>query len=286
MFLGRKGRIMNLFRLASLMIVVVTATVLLLPGCKVIEKSMKMTQDKGEVLESAYFVDKDTGEYTAVVIIQNNGPSTLRNNWYSANAYDENGDRIEAQSNEYGNYALMGECNWLGSGEKTAIIHSSSSNLSAFNEGRSITDYYVSTPEKLEWSADGDFRKEDATLEPHGLSVTDCSLTDIMEEDNGRYSVTIHNDSNTDYVFDSESYMYKTDKIRFRFDAAVVYRDSDGNIQDGIMLNSDPLQLADIPAGSDVTFTFLSSHVCSDDLKPEYYLIISDIESIVDSDAS
>lgn len=267
-------------------IALITASALLLPGCRVIDKAMKKTQDTGDIVESAYFVDKETGKYTAVVIIQNNEPGMVRSNSYLAKAYDENGDRIKSQSDERGDYSVMSDCWWLGNGEKTAIIHSSVSNASGFNDGTSITDYYVSTPETLEWIAEEGFRKVDGTLEPHGLSVTECSLNGVYEDDYGDYSISIHNDSRTDYEYDPESQMYLTDKIKFCFQVAAVYRDSDGNIQDGVLMDPDPMQLTDIPAGSDVTLKFSSGHACTDDLEPEYYLRISNIQSAGYEDAS
>lgn len=277
---------MRHIRLTASLIALITAAALLLPGCRAIDKAMKLTQDTGDIVESAYFVDRETGEYTAVVIIQNNEPGMVRSNSYRAKAYDENGDRIKSQSDERGDYSMLCDCWWLGNGEKTAYVHSSASNASALNDGTGVTDYYVSTPETLEWVADEGFKKMDGTLEPHGLSITDCSLNGSYDDDYGDYSVTIHNGSQKDYVYDPGTGMYMTDKIKFRFEAVAVYRDSDGKIRDGVMMSPDPSQLSDIPAGSDVTFTFYSGHVCADDLEPEYYLRISSVEGIGDDDAS
>jgi hypothetical protein len=93
------------------------------------------------------------------------------------------------------------------------------------------------------------------------------------------YEITIRNDSETDYHYDAQSMYYQTDVMDFNFEVVAVFRDSEGNLRDAVMMNPRPNLQKDLPAGSETNMTFYSNHVCRDeDLTPEYYLCISNYE--------
>ena len=251
----------------ALMLALITAAVMALTGCQGVTDP---ANDKS-ILETSYMVDKETGEFTAVVIIRNNEKNTIFENMYMGNAFDENGDAIDARTDEVDgqniDYSLFDTCCWLGSGEKTALVITSKESGSE----ETILDYYNEIPDKIEWETTGvDY---DGTLEPHGLSITDCIET-YSGEYGTEYEITIHNDSNTDYALEPSLGTLIADGRPFTFSIGVVYRDSDGSIKDASDLYIDFEQQGGIDAGSDKTYTGFTGKTADTDLEPEFYIKI------------
>ena len=283
-------------KLTALMLALMMAAVMALPGCGTVEETNKQAAEKGEILESAYLVDKETGEFTAVVIVENNAEYMMLENLYVADAYDENGESIEEYQEEEGSitqeHGLSAECFWLDSGEKTALAVSSDMDISSYNFGNKITDYYKAMPETLEWRLAQSYDKQlmaawGKDLEPHGLSVSECSV-DYSEEGYSEYVVALHNDSNTGYSCDPSTGNFVTDTGEFEFELRLVavFRDTEGNIKDAITMVPMSGQESEIAAGSDSTLMFYSLRSYAEDSEPEYYINIYYLKRVGASDAS
>ena len=256
--------------ITALILVLITASVMTLTGCQGV---IDLKNDNG-IIETSYMVDKETGEFTAVAIIQNNKKDTIFEGMYMAHAYDENGSSIEAKTREHDGQeidcSLFDTCCWLGSGEKTAIVITSKEP----GNDETILDYYNEIPDKIEWEATG--MNFDGTLEPHGLSITECRET-YSGENGTEYEITIHNDSSTDYALEPALGTLIADMRPFTFSIGVVYRDSDGKIKDAKDLYIDFEQQGGIDAGSDKTYTGFTGNTgntAEEDLEPEFYIMI------------
>ena len=281
---------MKKIKLSVLMLTFTLIAAMVLPGCETIEKTKKLAEKKGDILESAYFVDKETGEFKTVVIIQNNSEEMLLQNLYKAYAFDENGNSIEEYEEEDASgmtvqYGVSALCYWLGSGEKTALAWTSDFDISSYDMGNKITDCYKSIPETLEWELTESYDKQlmatwAKSLQPHGLSVKECSVA-YAEQGYTEYEVTLHNDSNTGYTGDSSSrFTTDTGEFQFEFRVVAVYRDSDGNIKDVISMLPMSDQETEIAAGSDASLLCFSMRTNIYDPDPEYYIYISDLQRI------
>ena len=253
--------------ITTLILALITASVMALTGCQGVNLSVN---DKS-IVETAYMVDKETGEFTAVAIIQNNEKSTIFENMYMADAYDENGGSIEAKTDEVDgqeiDHSLFDTCCWLGSGEKTALV------ITSKEPGieETILDYYNEIPDKIEWENTG--ANYDGSLEPHGLSITESRET-YSGVNGTEYEITIHNDSDTDYTLEPSLGALIADDRPFTFSIGVVYRDSDGKIKDAKDLYIDFEQQGGIDAGSDKTYTGFTGNTADAALEPEFYIAI------------
>ena len=231
-------------------------------GCSEIYNSDLSPNSEGEleIADSAYFVDKNTGDYSFVVIFENNSSDPIKEGGCSAVAFDEEGSQTM-----WVDYSLGAFFNWLGTGERTAYMFTT-----AIIPGESILDRYLSIPDSLEWELEEPV--PDAELPSHGLSVAECTMTG--DYDNwADYDVTIRNESETDYLYDFQSMMYQSDIADFAIEVVVVYRDADGNIKDAELIPLRPPSQKDIPANSEATMVGYSNHVCRDEnLTPEYYI--------------
>lgn len=286
---------MKRFKLTAMMLAFTLAAAMALPGCAVIDKVNKQAGEKGDILESEYIIDKESGEFTTVVIVQNNSDYTLLENLYMPDAYDENGNKIEEYSEDEGSitsqFGLSSLCYWLGSGEKTALVNSSCTERSAYNDGNKITDFYKAMPEKLDWHLTQSYDKQlmalAGELGSHGLSVSECREI-YTDTDYAEYEVTIHNDSSTDYTGDPSDGTFRNDagEYEFTFCVAAVYRDSEGKIRDAVKMVPFFETEEVIAAGSDTTLTFSSNHSCYEDFEPEYYICITELKRTGNADAS
>ena len=136
----------TLRRLLALTLAVITA--LGLTSCSSIKDSMG---GGVEITESAYIVDKETGDYRALLIAENNGDSVMKEIVFSADGYDADGNRIELVEHEEEDGAkwhqeLAASCYLLGPGQKTAYV---ASNLDT--EENDLQSCYKTIPDKLEW---------------------------------------------------------------------------------------------------------------------------------------
>lgn len=258
-------------RITMAVIAALCAAVLLMGGCGAVNKVKNVAGKNAELLETAYFIDEDTGIYNVVAIVENNTLNPIELGFVNAKAYDGNGERIESVKTDKGDFGLGLPFYWLCRGEKTAVVETNSGHLDDSNFG--MHNHYVDTPASLEWE-DG-FSGPDPDLVPHGLSVVDCT-----PYGGGEFAATIHNGSETDYTYDADSSMYSTPDHSFRFDVVAVYRDTDGKICDAVdMMYSAYVGAEDMPAGSDTVINFYSDHVCEDDsLTPEYYICVTEFE--------
>ena len=256
---------------SALILILIFAAMMTLQGCVATTDPEKDTS----VIENAYLVDKETGEFTSVAIIQNNEKDTIRENMYMGFAYDENGESIASYEIEENGMVvdccLFDVINWLGSGEKTVIAHSSRHGVSHYNEGHNIQDFYTSIPDKLEWKASG--LGYDSMLKPHGLSITDYTET-YSEFGYLEYEVTIHNGSETDYTYNSTLDALMSDTRGFIMNIVAVYRDSEGNIRDFEEMRPEYEKDGGIAAGSDATYKLYANDVLEADLTPEFYLTV------------
>lgn len=217
-----------------------------------------------EILESAYLVDKDSGDYSIVVIVENNSGNPIKEAICLETAFDEDGKKLDSDG-----ISAAATFLWLCDGEKEAYMYNT-----ADVPGSSILDHYETLPDRLEWKAEQ--ATPDPDLTPLGISIGDCVM--VEDYDTGAdYEITIRNDSETDYHYDAQSMKYLTDVADFNFEVAAVYRDSEGTIKDAVQMNPRPDLQKDLPAGSETSLTFYSNHVCrDDDLTPEYYLCIGE----------
>ena len=258
--------------------ILITVTALAFTGCSV-DKLKSAMKDGVDILESAYFYDEDTGVYKVVCIIENNTMSTLDNGILESRALDKDGNRINTVVTDGSDGGLCIGYNWLGTGEKTAGMLT--------NEGwedveGDILAHYKEAPDSLEWVEAAGMSSKAPNLKPHGLSVKACeydAAKDGWYGDDSVYNVTLHNDSETDYVFNNGEFCYETDSIKFSFKIVAVYRNADGEIKDAALIeytgNNTP---SVIPAGEDVVMEGNSSYRCEDDsLTPEYYIYIDNM---------
>lgn len=256
---------------SALILILIFAAMMTLQGCLANTDPEKDTS----VIETAYLVDKETGEFTSVAIIQNNEKDTIRENLYMGFAYDENGESIASYEKEENGMdmdcCLFDAVDWLGSGEKTVIARSSLNCVSPYNDGQNIQDFYTAIPDKVEWKASG--LGYDGMLKPHGLSITD--YTELYSElGYSEYEVTVHNSSETDYTYNSTLDALMSDTRAFTMDIVAVYRDSEGNIIDFVDLYPDYSQDGGIAAGSDVTYMLYSEYALEADPTPEFYITV------------
>lgn len=95
----------------------------------------------------------------------------------------------------------------------------------------------------------------------------------------GEYMATIHNDSETDYTFDDDSFKYIADEKSFEFSIDAVYKDDEGKICDLQQLFYTGLGgVPDLPAGSDTELYVFANHTVKDEsLTPECYITITDL---------
>ena len=256
---------------STLILILIFAAMMTLQGCQTPTNPEK----DNSVIENVYLVDKETGEFTTVAIIQNNEKDTIRENLYMGFAYDENGESIASYEKEENGMdmdcCLFGVVDWLGSGEKTVIARSSLNCVSPYNDGQNIQDFYTAIPDKVEWKASG--LGYDGMLKPHGLSITDYSEI-YSELGYSEYEVTVHNSSETDYTYNSTLDALMSDTKAFTMDIVAVYRDSEGNIIDFVDLYPDYSQDGGIAAGSDVTYKLYATYAEEADLTPEFYITI------------
>lgn len=216
-----------------------------------------------DITESAYLVDKDSDDYSVVVIVENNTGSTIKEAQCQETGFDETGKKLNS-----GGIHAAASFAWISDGEKEAYMFTT-----ADVPGLNLLEHYESLPDKLEWRVTE--AKADHDLTPLGITVEDCVIVD--DYDTGAdYEITIRNDSERDYQYDAESMYYQTDLMDFNFEVVAVFRDSEGNIKDAVMMNPRPNLQKDLPADSETSMTFYSNHICrDDDLTPEYYLCIS-----------
>lgn len=221
---------------------------------------------KFDIVESAYLVDKDSGDYSVVVIVENNTGSTIKEALCLETGFDENGKKLNS-----GGIHAAASFAWISDGEKEAYMYTT-----ADVPDLNILEHYEALPDKLEWKVTE--AKADHDLTPLGISIGECSMVEDYDE-GADYEITIRNDSETDYHYDAQSMYYQTDVMDFNFEVVAVFRDSEGNLRDAVMMNPRPNLQKDLPAGSETNMTFYSNHVCRDeDLTPEYYLCISNYE--------
>ena len=255
----------------------ISVTVLAFTGCSA-EDLKSVVKGGADILETAYFYDEDSGVYEAVCIMENNSNKPVKEGLLEATAYDKDGNRIQSVKKEGADYYFVMSYNWLSEGEKTAALLTNAGFEN--EEGMSILDHYTEVPASLEWSAVQGGAEKDSDLAPHGLSVKACEPDTAKDgwfgDDSGVYNVTLHNDSETDYVFNEDEFCYQMDSTLFSFKIVAVYRDSEGEIKDVEMIQDvglDPPSV--IPAGGDIEMEGLSAYKCDDDsLTPEYYVYI------------
>jgi hypothetical protein len=229
-----------------------------------------------EVTESEYFYDEETGIYTALAIVRNNGPLVLEDHMLTAAAFDDEGNRIKNAVIDGGESPFVANCGWLCKGETTACIDTNA----AFAD--SILERYEEVPASIKWESE--ITNYAVKLSPHGLSVKECQLTgtgSYMGEKYGEYEVTLHNDSGNVYTRLSDpdlgSIGYTCESLGKEFDLtiAAVYRDSEGKIADAVLLRPGEDDSTEISAEGDTKITFQTYNRCDDpDLTPEYYVNI------------
>ena len=231
-------------------------------------------KDALEIADSYYYVDKETGDFSFLVVFENNSTDPIREGICTATAYDEEGKSIESikkaeeEAYSYSDYSAGAFFYWLGTGEKTAHMFTTD-----LIPEENLLDHYLSIPDSLEWKIND--QTPDPALTPHGLSVAECTMS--ADYDNwAEYDVTISNDSGTDYLYDPQSMFYKSDIADFTIEVVAVYRDAEGNIKDAELISFRPPSQKDIPANSETTMTSYSNHICRDEaLTPEYYISIN-----------
>lgn len=260
--------------------ILITVTVLAFTGCS-IDKLKSAVKEGADILESAYFYDEDTGTYEVVCILENNTMSPLQSGLLESRAFDKDGNRINTVVADGLDGGLCIGYNWLATGEKTAAMLTNAGWED--EEGYDILDHYKEAPDSLEWVESAGMTRKDPNLKPHGLSIKACEYDaskDGWYGDDSVYNVTLHNDSEADYVFNADEFCYETDSIKFSFKIVAVYRNAEGEIKDAELIeytgNNTP---SVIPAGEDVVMQGNSYNRCDDDsLTPEYYVYIDSID--------
>lgn len=225
------------------------------------------SKGKFEIVESAYLVDKDSGDYSIVVIAENSSEIPIKEAFCIEAGFDEDGKKLSSKDT-----SAAAPFRWLCEGEKEAFVY----NTSESGPGDSLLDHYESLPDRLEWKVTQ--TRADPDLTPLGISVVDCAT--VEDYDTGAdYEITFKNDSEKDYLYDAASMMYQTEAEDFSVEAVAVFRDSEGNIRDAVQMKPRPNMQKDLPANSETVLRCYSNHVCrDDDLSPEYYLYVSNFQ--------
>lgn len=267
-------------RITMAVIAALCAAALMLGGCSTVEKVRKATGKDVDVLESAFFCDEDTGQFKAVVFIENNTLNPIQFGFVEARGYDENDNAIDAVKIDSEENRLSITYNWLCTGEKTVALFTGEGMDDPFYN---INSYFAEVPAALKWKSG--FTSPDPEIVPHGLSVTSCVPDDsgllYSDETTKAYAVTIHNDSDADYIYDPDSMQYTAPGHTLDFDTVAVYRDADGVIRDAERIYYVPVaEPGDLKAGSDTVLHCYCADACTDDsLTPEYYISITEYES-------
>lgn len=257
--------------------IMISTTALELSGCST-ESLKSVVKNGADILESAYFYDEEKGTYEAVCILENNSSMPVKEAILEATAYDKDGNRIKSVKKDGIDYGFLMSYSWLSKGEKTAAVITNAGFEN--DEGMKMMDQYTEVPVSLEWAAAQGMTKKESNMVPHGLSIKSCELDTAKDgwygEDTSVYSVTLRNDSETDYVYNEDDMCFQADTTLLSFEVVAVYRDPEGNIKDVECIQDAGINTPDvIPAGSETVMEMHSLYRCKDDsLTPEYYLYI------------
>jgi len=224
------------------------------------------SDEKVEVVDSAFLVDRESGEYSIVVIVENKTGNPIKEGFCSETAFDKDGKQMPGQAMH-----VAAPFAWLCEGERQAYMYTT-----ADVPGESILDHYETLPDTLEWEVVQ--ATENQELTPLGISVAECIISDDYG-DWAEYEITLKNESDTDYGYDMESMYYQSEVADFDLRVVAVFRDDEGTIKDAVLMTPRPVSQKALPANSEESMVFYSNHVCTDEtLTPEYYLSIERYE--------
>lgn len=260
---------------AAFISVIMLVSLMLLSGCGSAAEKASDLAPKSLIRESAYFPGED-GAYNVVLIVENNGMLPIEYGIIEGIAKDKDGNPIKSVKDGEETLSFSLSYYRLGKGEKTAICMDSGLQMD------SILDYFEEVPAKFEWEQS--YVEKGAKIVPYGISVTACEDVDTGEYgDEHEFMVTLHNDSETDYVYDHDAVDFIAGDKYFSAAVVAVYRNADGEIKDAVKMDPYEPEAKDIPAGGDVSMPFHSSHFCEDsELTPEYYFSV-DVEYDVEN---
>ena len=243
-------------------------TLVLLPSC-----GGSVTPEDIEVVEDALIVDKDTGDYTAVVIAKNNGTATAREVDMEGTALDKDGNVIPSMSDAEGTICLMPYFGTLAPGEQGVWFESTI----PFGEGATIYGIYQDIPASIEWKVTETPRAK--IKGSAGVEITGVEAGEAYTDSSGLlttdYSITLQNNGKIDYKPGSGDRMPDTKYGQAWIRIVCLYRDANGNIAGASELTPDSGEDLSLAPGESKTTKWTNVGQYYPDIEPELYINVT-----------
>ena len=250
-------------------ILTLIVTVSLLPSC-----GGNVTPEDIEIVEEAFIADKDTGDYTAILVIKNNADVAVQDPILEGTALDKDGNAIEQLADAEGFLSIIPSFGTVQPGEQDVWYESNV----AQNTGVTIYDIYADFPEKMEWEVTE--VTPSRVKEPAGLEITGSvagePYTDMDGYPTVDYEITLQNNGNIGYTYDPE-YMLapKTKYGNALVRIICLYRDDNGNIAGASELVAKDSQAVCLEPGESSTTTWTNIGQYHPELKPELHVSVT-----------
>lgn len=226
-----------------------------------------------EITDSALIVDRDTGDYTAVVIVQNNGDSAVDDITVEGTALDKDGGTIQPASDAEGLIGLSPYFGTVQPGERDAWIETSQ----PFGNGSTILGVFEDIPDTIDWKVTG--VRAAKMKKSMGLSITGFEAGEAVTDEDGAvsasYTVTIQNSGDSDCEFSPGTQFCTTDQGDVWVRMIAVYRDGEGKIRGATELIPAAGENMSCAAGESSTFKCFNAGPYFDDPNPELYLSVA-----------
>lgn len=193
------------------------------------------TADIMEILDSGFSYNEN-GDITYAVVFKNNGDKIISKARFEAEAFDENGEPIEALSED----AIYMQTEEVGPGETAACVYMFKS---ALKEEYGMTEPFKNMPADMSFKAASytEFSKE--SVRNPDLEIVDYELIEddfYREDDAVCFKVRVANRGEEDFIYD-----YHNGETNNYMAGNVVYRDGSGKVIGGATLGVSSLNHQD-----------------------------------------
>lgn len=249
-------------------ILILIITLALLPSC-----GGSVTPEDIEVVEDVLIVDKDTGDYTAVVIAQNNGTATAREIDMEGIALDKDGNTIPSMSDAEGTICLMPFFGTIAPGEQGVWFESTV----PFGEGATIYSVYQDIPASMSWNVTEVSRAK--IKDAAGIEITGVEAGEAYTDENGLltagYNITLQNKGKIDYKPGSGNQMSDTKYGQAWIRIICLYRDADGSIVGASELMDESGEALSLAPGESKTTKWTNVGQYYPELEPEMHISVT-----------